>query len=860
MTSLLISRPVLLTAVTFLKDHSVNCLADYEANYNAKEGVLAVTLLNLACDMAICITAAHTWFTNHSDQLEACWAQGYEVGEKNLAFDILAEADALVTQHSDVFDCLKACSDEAKMCYTNFYLVEEKATIAEIHDNAQQLADCIVDAHTWLCDQADKHRDRYCDFWVPKENAYVCAVLDKAIELACESKDCLADWCIQQDDKWDWWMNCFQDPEKQTIPKLITAAIDACDKNLDSYQKACDRSDELWDKYMDEWCPCDIIDLNKHCDIWNKVNMLEEICDANACLRTTAEILKECYTDLMLTCEKDYLDFVCNMAYDPKYCDSNTRAVAHTRKNYESQLDLLDQSMPPWCRAAFEDRKIDIKNDQIIAEALSIQVADRWEWLRNVHEDDRKHNYLQDIIRNFGEQWISNSHEMYRSVQQGNDMLLRHVHDRIVRGRLYLDSSFGHLDRTLTALDQTIGNGIQAVNQSHFWPQWYNDGRNAYLQQSNNYLNLADDVIRLGHDTYQMASRDKTTAANLAENAVQAGLAAVDRGHQVKQHALDAASRADQVIQGSVSEGIQTINMGHDLHNMAKASQDSAANTAYQSTQQGLDTVDRGHRVKQMAMDAATSQWQGAHAGIQDGLTSIDLGHFWATHAQNTTEAKINAYHEAWRNTVSHLQHGQRYLSIAAQWGDVANASLRSEIELGNIGLSNALSWFNTAQSKLEAALTAQQSNVGHAVDLLQQGYGRMDSVLGHKNDMQGMIRQSTDGMINMAAEGNRFIYAAADSTVRGAELKKNAITCACDLAMTYYSTMSNQEINLGSAIMGSSYNAAQNALGQINGLANGLSGSIQQIIGPPPTQGLGFNYGTLGNINNGGIVQSGPL
>lgn len=848
-------------AVTFLDEHSVNCIADYEASYQGKEGTLALTLLNSACDLAQCVQASHTWMSNHAAQLETCWADAYE-GEKSFVSDALAEANELVTQHSDTLQCLLDCAAEAKTCYTTGYLQDEKVTASLVHQNAQDLAGCLPLAHDWLCTQADKNRDRYCEFWAPKEDNYVCSVLDKAIELSCESKDCLTEWCEQLDEQWEWWNECFEDAEKQAIPKLIEAAIDACEKNQLTYMNACDRSDELYSKYMDEWCPCDIEDLEKHCQIWGKVNMLEEICDANSCLRTTAEILKECYKD-MLECEKKYLDFVCDMSYDPKYCDMETRAVAHVIKQYDEQLDELEQCIPPWCRAAFIDRAIDVKSDRANATQVAVQVADRWEWLRNVHEEDRKHNYLQDVVNNFGERWISNSHEMYRSVQQGNDLLLNHVHNRIQRGRLYLESSFGHLDRTLTALDGTVRNSIQAVQQSHFWPDWYNQGRSSYLQHSNNYLNSANNILELGHGLYRQASDDKSHAASIAENAVQSGLATIDRGHRVKQHAMDAATRADDVISGLDQTAANLIQQGHNLHRMAADAQNNAGQVALEATNQGIQTIDRGHRVKQMALDAANSQGQLAHAGIQDGLAGVDDGHFWAEMSQRGIDSKLAGFSDAWRNTVQHLEHGRNYLSDAARWGDIANTALRTEVNAGEIGMSNALGWFNTAQRKLEVALEAQNDHVREAVQMLGQGYGRMNTVLDAKDRMQNQIRNSTDGLMNMAGTGNRFLFAGADANIRGAEMKKQALMCVCDMIRNRYLDTQGLEISLGSSIMGSSYNASQNALGQVQGLLNGIGSAIQQIAGPPPSLplgggGFGGGFGGGGSFgggyNNGGI------
>lgn len=839
--------------VTFLSEHKNDCIDIYNQTYLPKEETLSVALMNEACNLAACLTNMHAWLDTHGDAMDACWTAGY-AGEKLHAAALLAEAELLVDTHSDTFDFLCQCADEFKACYRQ-YALKEHVLNTTVMQEACDMAPCVQDVHNWLCEQADKQHERYCAFWVEKENKYACDLIDKALELACDSYDCLNDWCNQIDNEFECVWDCYKDPECTTAAKLIDAGVPSCEKNEILYGIICDRSDDLWDKFWSEWCPCDTEDLNRHCEMHDKQEMLCQISDDANCVQHLGEILKDCYEKEVLTCEKEYLKCVCEMPkYDPKYCEMESRAVLHVRKQYDMQAEEIERCISPYCTGALLERVVDLRDEQIKTEQLSIQIADRWEWLRKVHEDDRRHRYHMDTLQ-FLHQYVGDSAALYAQSTQGNDLILQRIHERVVRGYTYLNSSLDHANSTFTAVQNASANSLQGIDLGHFWPDWWTRSRQSYFQNSESRLGTVQNMLTHGLNVDRHATDAKSTAANLAIEQQRLGQNAVAQGHDVGRMAIDAKVQADMVASRVSNQGLQAAQNGHFYHRQASEDKNSALNAARIAGEFGQRSIDQGHNHKAMALEAATSEWQGAHAGVQDGLASIDRGHWWLEQARADKQQAYGQYMDAWRMHLDQLNHGRNNLQTAQSWCQHAGQLLNNQMGHGFDAMQAAIGIWTEANNKVESSLSAQTQNIGRAIEFYNSGLNRQQLLLNGKQQMSGFITDSTDAMARQAALGHNLMSQACNASYRTAQLEKECYEYACGALATFGTAYAALAAQTSGAIIGSSNNQAQNTMGMLAGLGNSLFSNLTSIIGPPPTQPPPLTNGGFSVSGDSGFI-----
>lgn len=826
-------------AVTFLGTHKDDCIDIYNTAYNAKEETLNIALMNEACNLAVCLTNMHNWLDTHGDQMDACWTAGYD-GEKAHAAALLAEAELLVDTHSDTFDFLCQCADEFKACYRQYALKEHVLNTAVMQE-ACDMAPCVQDVHNWLCEQAEKQHERYCQFWVEKENSYACDLIDKALELACDSYNCLDDWCDDIEELFECIWDCYKDPECITAAKLIDAGVPSCEKNEILYGIICDRSEDLWDKFWGEWCPCDTEDLNRHCEMHDKQEMLCEIADNANCVQSLGEVLKECYENEVLTCEKEYLRCVCDMPkYDPKYCEMESRAILHVRKQYDMQAEEIERCISPYCTGALIERIVDLRDEQVKTEQLSIQIADRWEWLRKVHEDDRRHRYHMDTLQ-FLHTYVADSAALYEQSTRANDIILQRIHERIVRGYTYLNSSLDHANSTFNAVQNASANALRGIDLGHFWPNWHTNSKQTYLAQSDSRLNVVQNMLTHGLNVDRHATDAKTTAANLAIEQQRLGQNAIAQGHDVGRMAIDAKVQADMVASRVSQQGLQAAQNGHFYHRQASADKNSAVQTAQIAGQFGQRAIEHGHNHKQMALDAATSEWQGAHAGVQDGIAAIDRGHWWLEQARADKAQAYDQYMSAWRMHLDQLNHGRNNLQTAQSWCQHAGQLLNSQMGQGFDAIQAAIAIWSEANNKVESSLNAQSGNIGRAIEFYNSGLQRQQLLLNGKTQMSGFITDSTNAMAQQAQLGHNLQTQACNASYRTAQLEKDCYEYACTALRDYGTSFGALSAQVGGAIIGSSNNQAQNTMGMLAGLGNSLFSNLSTIVGPPPSQPPGF-------------------
>lgn len=915
-------------AIDFISKYKDDCLAIYTSVYENGETALQQAVMALATDMTACVSLSHEWLSNHSDEMDACWQSGY-AGEKPWASALLAQAETLVTKHAEIIGWLCDCAIELKAQYASTYQpgenmlalgtymaansltddfvindqwfddkaqaelacaeqyrAKEKLAMCEIMDEGIALADCVSLTHDWLCTQADKTYQHWCDTWIPKEQSFVCKIFDEAEELTDDSLECLKDWCDYIDDQIEEWNVCYNEAECANLPKLIEAVTPACVKNAELFNETCDRSDKQYTGWCDNWAQCDIDDLQRHCDITNKVLPLEEICDDNTCQQAIGETLKDCYLQLGLTCEKDYVQELCDIPkYEARYCEVEDRAIGHVREQYAETEEKLRKTSGKFCSGSMIHALSQLDIERTRTESASIQAADRWEWWREMQECDRRHRYKLDMISVI-ERWPTNAMQALQLSTQGNDLILQRIHERILRGYQWLSHSEQNAAQTYQAMGTAMQLGISATETGHFWPNWWTQNKDRYISHTSTRMQQGIDMIRVGqgnnqqafnsktqamqgalgamdrtlssinqgHRLLELANQDKNSAQNVVNQAVANGQNTVQLGHAQLQRAIDTRVQSAARTEAVTDDAMQTSNMGHFYHQQSSADRQAALQGALSAIDDGSQAVQQGLDHKRRALEAANLEGSQANAALQTGLATVDRGHNLGRMAVDAKQVAINELMSAWQQFTNHLEHARGLLTTAQSFQQLSDAALRDQFGKGMDAAQYQLATYNAAQRKVEASLQGAQSATDDLLQMYQLSLSRLNQQTSLKGNMAQWVPQTTQAFGSLMNVGNDILKSSNNMMAGEAEMRKRCAQYLCDTVLRSGLQFSQQATGAASSIFGLSYQAAQNATTGIQDSVGGILAGLTGINQPPVFNPVGFGGSPVGPGGAGGF------
>lgn len=925
-------------AVQALDALGEDCLQFYMDDYRTGESCFATALFDYACQLSTCLVTLNDWFKNNRDDMLQCYEDGY-AGEKDAMASLIADATTLTDKHSETYQWLCDCAIELKeqlyatcyqpgesqlvkealqqafeylakqnadyqfardnadltfACWNDDYKAQQKCLDDALMVEAKELVGCLSDAHEFLCDKADKQYAHWCDFWKEKEETYVCEMFDCATQLLKESYECFDDMCNIADNHLEWWRDCYEQAECVTAPKLINAAARACEKNESTYEEICRHEEDMYAKWQDVFCTCDIKDLRAVCDIYNKVDPTCEIHTDAECAQALAETLKDCYYDLVLPCEKNYIDEICKMEkYEPRYCEVESRALLAIRATFARREKELRCRANKFNKGLIEKQIMDMHRDLLKAEAASVESANRWEKWWEVAECDRRHRYRMDVIQ-VGERYPTNAMAAYQQSTQGYDIILQRLQQRIERGYVYLSNSQQYADRVLNSTAQAVNSGIATIREGHFWPEHYLNIKNSYQQHVNARLDDTAEVMRIGTTHMQQAESSKAQAAQIAtaaidrgqqaisnglqlvddsmgfqnnasqihQAAINTGLQTVDRGHQVLRQAIEAKVQADQVASRSMSELLGAIDRGHFWQTQATNNADLSGQLISRTMDDGLFLTDKGHNLKSMAIQAETQQAAQATDFVQTGLQSIDRGHFWVQQQSNDKQNAASQWHQGFSENMELVQNARAHIEQAVRQAQVADGMLQGALGQGLAAGDQALNAFRAANDKLSTALQASMEAMGLAQNMSNAGADRQSRFLEALSRHMQMVPNVANSFNGIAQTGNRLMELGTSHEKQLARCSLDRMNAYCDAIQRYHSHLTRGIGNIGGNTLGQAFNAAMQFQSLSQNSLNDIIGVTTSIFASPPNpfQGVNtsFDFGAGNSVSGSASGGSG--
>lgn len=587
----------------------------------------AVKDADYSCAAMESATAALEGVQEHRDVLKACrdaWKaiqdSVYHAGEAVHVPELHQAAIDTVGKFDEIAMCAFECAEDEKARYMATYAAKENSLSLLAMGGACDLHPCFMDIKNFLTDNSDDLFACWNDGWKAKEFEYACALLDKALTVMCEQEIELEEFCACLESFKAHWEDCYKQAECQVMPKLILAGQLACEKNELVYTKLCTHMDHLWSKFENTWCPWDEQDAQYFCDLWIKCNPLDELCHNHDCQQDLADVLKSCYTDLILPWEKDYITEICAMdPYVAKYCETEISTMLHVRAQFNKASERAIKATPRHCSGASKQQQIDIMNQRIRAEAAAMATANRDERWWKTQEDDRRHRYTLDVLERLGKRYPEHAIQLYAGSSNILDSILGRMHERLVRGYEYVRNHNDYGRSIFNATSATVDAAQRAVQIGQAYPDQYIRGKSELHRSSEAFQQSAQNMMQLGQFYPTLASQNNERAANIVSQAGSLGFQHMQHGHEHVRTALNAKKVAADTAQSAQDNALRSYAIGQDYLRLALAS------VAEDSTQTNL-LVSAASSAQNTGVEYARLASGKMEAVMQGGLSALREG------------------------------------------------------------------------------------------------------------------------------------------------------------------------------------------------------------------------------------------
>lgn len=711
-----------------LEDH-------WDTGYAQKDIDYACAAMESATEMLNGSTEVRTFLQGCRDTLKAIHADVYFTKETQHIPELQQCAIDSLDKFKEIIDCAFDCSEDEKARYVAAYEAKEAALSELAMQEACDLHPCFSEIKDWLVEHSDTMQNHW-GLWEQKELDYICTIIDKGLEIMCRVEEELEDFCENVECFKTHWQTCYEQAECAVMPKIIMSAEAACEKQQTTYTQICDYMDHLWDKFEQTWCPWDVQDAQYFCDFWMKANPLNELCSNHECQQDLADLLKNCYEDIVLPWEKAYIQEICQMdKYTAKYCENETAASLHIRSQFQKEAERARKGTPAHCTGASKQQLLNIHNQRIRAEAAAMATANRDERWWETQECDRRHRYVMDVLERLGKRFPDHALQFYAGSTEIMDTILGRMHERLLRGYEYVRNTNDYSRTVLNANQAAVEAAQRAVQLGQFYPDLYVRGKSEYFRHSTNYMDDVQDTIRLGQFYPNLASQDQERALNSIDRSANWGFQHMQHGIRHVQTALDAKKVAADTTQATQQNALQSYAIGQDYLRLALAA-------AQEDNSLTSVTTSAASNAQQVGLNYAKTS--------ADKMDSILRASLEAMRQGNQLMSNTRLY-------AGQLQSG--YDSVVKNGITAFDEFLRSH----QLGLSYVQTSQRNDQVSLQAAINNMQEtcrflSANHcctAQVAAQSNGGALNTVTGLLSGASGAITGGIDGAIGSLASLN---------------------------------------------------------------------------------------------------------
>lgn len=711
----------------------------YDANYAGPEGALAGQVMGDGVTQSGNSVADHADMVAKAADRIAYFNGNYAGHEATLAGVAIDEAATLVDKLSEDYEYLKTHGETMQAFWDAAYKAAEQGFADKSISEGTIMVDKFSDDWEWFDARAIDMRAFWDATYRPSESAVAPVLINRAQAMSDQSVELINYISQLSEEMKDYWDAVYKAAESTTAPVIIDGGVPGTEHTEFTYKWFEDRFQDFFKKWEDDWYPCDKKDLGFLCAMWDNHNMAEEIHDDKDLSRSLADKTYEAYTEHGLPCEVERIDEICAMpVYEPEYCEVESKAILHVRAQIDRQKEEAKRCNTRFCCGATQQSLDELTLRGAQLETASLQAAHRYEKWWYVQEENRRHKYHQDIFQ-IAEQHPQTTDRSLNTSIRANDLILKHLHDRIQRGYTYLENMQNTGRLALQGMSDAVRYSIETIRAGHFFPEIALKGKTTADQHSQQHVQFGIDMIKTGQFYPRMAHDDRAAAETTANDASRVAAEMVRIGHFFPELALKARVAAEQTAQDAGQLGQRMVELGHfhpRLHaqlyqqasanagasttagvNMARTGQghyqeatkawNASGSIADAQTGKANDAMRLGPQYAQLAASKSEAAVQASLGGMKVGIDTISNGHFWPRMARDNRTAATSAGQNALGSAVQLMQVGQRYNALSNDWHAKAAASLGGTIDKAFNHLYNTVNMFNSGINGGASAGTA---------------------------------------------------------------------------------------------------------------------------------------------------------
>lgn len=581
------------------RDQAVALNDHYKTIYQCGENTLIPSIMHMSECMITKVCELRDYLKECGEQDICDWNDHYRRGEMAHAessFGLGQQGFGRVASSLQWLDeNIHAFKDLAKG-----YETGEVQLSGEIHRQSNTLAPEICKAYQ----EFQHQRIEYSEFWKNCWKDPQCRLVRRELELACRLADCIEDsiermvqYAREGKKNYKEW---YQTAEQHTAPKVIWAGNDA----VDALEDMSCLFEEQTEKFRDVWeckiLPCDMLDLEKHCDLWCHVNPLLEINEVNHDLHELQIRAQDGF-------EKSVQEAICildEIGEDEEfdYCVEE-QALLHVRAQFDKAEEELIRCNSRYCGGFMAEGLVRLKTERAKAEGGAFEAANRWKWWANEQIRRRRFEQQAQLLQVMSG-YASHAINAGQAVVAGNETLLASNNRTLNRVYTYLQEINNAGARVESINAQLMANMQQMITTGHFWPS-FSVSTDAQANQTKlGIMSAAQSVMEQGNFFLERETWATLNGSNFLKDMLSLGNNVTDMGHYWTEKAVQANAQRSSEGRAAVQVGQQAVSAGHELQSMGTAKISGALQSSLQAAAPGISTVEIGQRYSAKSLDS----------------------------------------------------------------------------------------------------------------------------------------------------------------------------------------------------------------------------------------------------------------
>ena len=707
----------------------------YRTTYQTPEK----TMIPAVMDMATCLTQRvcemRSWLMQSAHDSEQLYREGYRPGEAAQAKAAMSSAASAIPHLCDTISWLETNTAASLNLFQACYGDGTEKLNPTLFQNAHELAPEVRCLYKFFAENGTEYKDFWNNCYKDRHCRFVKRQLDVAYKLLNYTEA-----SIKRVDKWAQRDRAtfdlhFRQLEIEKTPDIIYNGNDGSHARSDIRDFWIEKSESLHKTFDTVWKPCDINNLQQHCDLWADHNPLKELLLNSECMKDLSTDAQEAYSAAILAAERS-LEEACEPAEEFKYCIED-KAVAHVRKLADIAEEELFRCSSRYCAGATEEAQIRLRSEMAKAEGGAYAAAERWKWWANETLRDKRFAQKQQAIQTLQALGAIS----VQAVQAGNDGLARvlsSMDSAIVRGYNYPTLSQSESTLALNASSGEVSDMMQMLQLWRFYPEMALRNQSEAHRMTQQVYNDAQGIMNEGHYWTDAASREKNSALNIGQSSIDIAVRLSEIGQFHLRQAESMNAQRASTAQAAAQTGLGFAQTGHNLHQIAGSRMEGTMAQSISGVGQGLQASRIGVGIEATALQQENTTTLNALRHMQAGMEAMQFGRSMLSDTLGVHQSQVSDTSNAATHLLNMLRTGQNTATLSM---GASEACFQQQFEMLCKAKDYVQRNFALVQSSLHGGTSGTLANTN---DLLQSQASQAGGSFGSLgNSLENLIQLS---------------------------------------------------------------------------------------------------------------------